>query len=345
MGLFLMANKALLPEMLLFVMSMVTLMCAVFVPAPYRKATALVLTQAALWGAIALAICFATSGTVTLFSETVVFDHLSLTLKIISYALASGLCLYAYHYLQSMKMPVPEFYVLTLLSVLGLSTLLSANHFITLYVGLELMSLPLYAMIAMRRNAALCLEAAIKYFVIGAIATGILLYGITLLYGATQSLAFAEVAQAMPAALQTHHLLVTFAMVFITLGVGFKLGTVPCHMWLPDVYEGAPTIMTMMVATLAKIAALGMLLRLLIAVLPAMFVGWQPLILVLVVLSLFVGNVTAVKQVNLKPIYFLMGEDLYALKIAGITLIFIGVILIYKEPTAPLPEPASSDVS
>ncbi len=300
MGTFLIANKVLLPEMLVFLMSLLTLMAGVFLPTRMRESSALVFAQTALWGAIALAFWGMLAGTVTLFSGTVVVDHLAFTLKVLSYVTASGVCFYAHAYLKAMKMPVLEFYVLTLLSVLGLSALLSANHFITLFVGLELMSMPLYAMIALRRHRSDCLEAALKYFVIGAMATGILLYGIALLYGATHTLGFPDVANAIPVAMHGHHLLMSFALVFITIGIAFKLGIVPCHMWLPDVYEGAPTIMTMMVATLAKIAALGMLLRLLVSVMPALFAEWQPLLMVLVVLSLFVGNVTAVKQANLK---------------------------------------------
>ena len=300
MGAFLLANKALLPEMIIFLMSLIVLMAAVFLPAAKRNIALLGMTILTLFSAAFAAIWGAPESTQWLFHNTMVVDHMASVLKISSYLMGVAFCAYAYRSLNEMKMPVGEFYVLTLLSILGLSVLVSAGHFMTLFVGLELMSLPLYAMIAMRRQSVLALEAAVKYFVIGALATGILLYGISLLYGATQSLSFMEVASVIPASFASHHLLMTFALAFIMMGLGFKLGLVPCHMWLPDVYEGAPTVMTMFVATLAKMGAVGMLMRVLLLAMPALISEWQPLLMILIILSLFLGNVTAVRQTNLK---------------------------------------------
>ncbi len=300
MGAFLLANKALLPEMIIFLMSLIVLMSAVFLPQSKRDITLLGMTLLTLFFATFASIWGVPESTQWLMHKMVVVDHLGTVLKISSYLIGACLCAYAYRSLHEMKMPVGEFYVLTLLSLLGLSVLVSAGNFMTLFVGLELMSLPLYAMIAMRRQSILALEAALKYFVIGAIATGILLYGISLLYGATQSLSFLEISSAMQGSFASHHLLMTFSLAFIMMGLGFKLGLVPCHMWLPDVYEGAPTIMTMFVATLAKIGAVGMLMRVLLLAMPALMPEWQPLLMVLIMLSLFLGNVTAVRQTNLK---------------------------------------------
>lgn len=296
---FLLANSAILPELFLFKMSILILMISVFIKKCHQQLTH-TLTQITLWGAIALVFWTVPEKTTWLFSKTLVVDHLALVLKVSAYATASLLCFYGNRYLTKAKMPRDEFYALALLSLLGMSVLISANHFITLFVGLELLSLPIYTMIAMRRDQTIAIEAAIKYLLIGAIATGILLYGASLMYAGTQRLMLTEIAQVMTAAAATNHLLMAFALVFIVAGLGFKLGVVPFHMWLPDVYEGAPTIMTLYVATISKIAAVGMALRILTLALPGIMFDWQQLLIVLIVASLLVGNIGAVIQTNLK---------------------------------------------
>ncbi len=299
MSAFLLANRAIMPEMFLFFMSAVVLLTSVFTGDRCRHMVH-GLTQFALWGSVALAFYGIPDQTTVLYASTFIVDHLALVLKVSGYVSAALLCFYSIVYLEDAQMPRGEFYALALLSTLGMSVLISAHHFITLFVGLELLSLPLYAMIAMHRNQVICLEAAIKYFIMGAIATGILLYGASLFYGGTQSLVFSEIARAMPEAMASNRLLIVFALVFMVSGIGFKLGVVPFHMWLPDVYEGAPTVMTMYVATISKIAALAMALRIFMIALPTILFDWQQLLWVLILLSLALGNIAAIVQTNLK---------------------------------------------
>lgn len=208
--------------------------------------------------------------------------------------------IYSRHYIDERKMPAGDYYVLGLLSTLGMMTLVSAHSLLSVYLGLELMSLPLYTMTAIRRTDANATEAAMKYFVMGAIASGMLLYGISLVYGATGKLDLLEVANAVAANWQQQNTLLTFALVFILAGVGFKLAAVPFHMWAPDVYQGAPSSVTLFISTAPKIAALGMAFRLLTTGLIDLTAQWQQIILVMSLLSAILGNLLAVVQTNIK---------------------------------------------
>jgi NADH-quinone oxidoreductase subunit N len=192
-----------------------------------------------------------------------------------------------------------EFYTLSLFSLLGISVMTSANHFLVIYLGLELMSLSLYALVALRRDHAVATEAAMKYFVLGALASGFLLYGLSMLYGATGSLEIPTVFDKIADGRINRDVLV-FGVVFVVAGLAFKLGAAPFHMWVPDVYQGAPTAVTLLIGAAPKLAAFAITLRLLVEGLLALAPDWQAMLIVLAVASLVVGNIAAIAQRNLK---------------------------------------------
>ena len=189
--------------------------------------------------------------------------------------------------------------MLGLFATLGMMVLVSAGSLLTVYLGLELLSLCLYAMVALNRDSSRAAEAAMKYFVLGALASGMLLYGMSLLYGATGTLDLAEIRQHLTSGGEPA-LIVVLALVFVVIGIAFKLGAVPFHMWVPDVYEGAATSVTMFIGTAPKIAAFGMLMRLLVDGLPTLHGDWSSMLMILAILSMAIGNVAAIAQRNLK---------------------------------------------
>ena len=207
---------------------------------------------------------------------------------------------YSRQYLEETNIPRGEFYILGLFSTLGMMVLVSAHSLLTIYLGLELLSLPLYAMVALRRDNANASEAAIKYFVMGAIASGMLLYGMSMLYGATGTLFIDEIASQINLHLQPQHLLLNFALVFLLAGIGFKFAAAPFHMWAPDVYSGAPSAVTLFLSSAPKVAALGMAFRVLVFALPGLVVEWHHIVVLLAVLSIAIGNILAVTQSNIK---------------------------------------------
>lgn len=211
--------------------------------------------------------------------------------------------IYSQSYIQERKMPLGDYYVLGLFSTLGMMILVSAHSLLTIYLGLELMSLPLYAMTAIRRTDSDASEAAIKYFVMGAIASGMLLYGISLVYGATGKLDLLDIANVIATNAHQHNQLLSFALVFILVGVGFKLAAVPFHMWAPDVYQGAPSAVTLFISTAPKIAALGMAFRFLTIGFIDLTTQWQQIILVMSLLSAGLGNLFAVIQTSIKRLF------------------------------------------
>lgn len=211
--------------------------------------------------------------------------------------------IYSRSYVDERQMPSGDYYVLGLFSTLGMMILVSAHSLLTVYLGLELMSLPLYAMTAIRRTDSDSSEAAMKYFVMGAIASGMLLYGISLIYGATGKLDLLEVAHEITLNWQQQNTLLSFAMVFLLAGVGFKLAAVPFHMWAPDVYQGAPSSVTLFISTAPKIAALGMTFRLLTIGLADAAMHWQQILLVMSLLSAGLGNLLAVVQTSIKRLF------------------------------------------
>src|SRR5258706_2177689 len=195
-----------------------------------------------------------------------------------------------------------EFLTLLLFALLGIMVLVSANSFLTVYLGLELLSLCLYAMVALNRDSAASTEAAMKYFVLGALASGMLLYGMSMIYGATGTLNLDEVARQIGNISHdaTQRTFLVFGLVFMVSGIAFKLGVVPFHMWIPDVYHGAPTAVTLVIGTAPKLAAFAMAMRLLVNGLLDLAVDWQQMLAILAVLSIAVGNITAIAQSNLK---------------------------------------------
>lgn len=242
---------------------------------------------------------FSLSGDSYTFFNMFVDDVLADVLKFFSYIAVSLILFYSRDYLQPRGLFSGEFFVLSLFALLGMMVMISASHFLTLYLGLELMSLCLYAMVALQRDSKVCSEAAMKYFVLGALASGMLLYGMSMIYGATGSL---QIGQVSAAAIngQANATLMLFGLVFIISGIAFKLGVVPYHMWVPDVYHGSPTAVTIFIGTVPKLAAFAFVMRLLVGALPTLVVEWREMLIILSVLSMVIGNLIAIAQSNLK---------------------------------------------
>jgi NADH-quinone oxidoreductase subunit N len=206
---------------------------------------------------------------------------------------------YAKDYLLEQDMLRGEYYVLGLFATLGMMIMISANNFLTVYLGLELLALCMYALVAFKRDSKAGAEAAMKYFVLGALASGMLLYGISMVYGATGELSFPEVAAVISGGNADETVLV-FGLVFIVIGVAFKFGAVPFHMWVPDVYHGAPTPVTLFLGSAPKIAAFALAIRLLVDGMGDLVADWQDMLVILAVLSMALGNVIAIAQTNIK---------------------------------------------
>jgi NADH-quinone oxidoreductase subunit N len=253
---------------------------------------------------LALAVCAALTvryGHVTerhvLFAGMYVADELGFVLKLAGFVLVAVALLYSRTYLENRSILRGEYYVLALTALLGIFVLVSAGSLVTVYLGVELLALSVYAMVAFDRDSGISAESAMKYFVLGAIASGALLYGMSLIYGLTGTLDLAEIA----ARLKTPNTAgVILGLTFIVVAVAFKLGAVPFHMWLPDVYEGAPTSVTLFIGTAPKIAYFALTLRLLAQGLAGTAIEWVRMLAVLAVLTLVVGNVVAIVQSNLK---------------------------------------------
>jgi NADH-quinone oxidoreductase subunit N len=233
------------------------------------------------------------------FSNTFVDDSLSDVLKLLIHAAVAAVLVYSRRYLQERGLYRGEFYVLALFATLGMMIMVSASHLLTLYLGLELLSLCLYALVALQRDNRVATEAAMKYFVLGALASGLLLYGMSMLYGVTGSLELARIAAALPASGMEDPVLV-FGLVFVVAGLAFKLGVVPFHMWIPDVYQGAPTAVTLFVGSAPKFAAFAFVMRLLIDGLGGLVEAWQPMLVLMAVLSIALGNLAAIAQTDIK---------------------------------------------
>ena len=229
----------------------------------------------------------------------VVDDLVADFLRLASFVAVSLVLFYSRSYLALRGLFRGELFVLILFALLGMQVLITANSFLTLYLGLELMSLSLYALVAMQRDQRAPAEAAMKYFVLGALASGFLLYGMSMIYGATGTLEIDRVAQAVLGDTGNRVLLV-FGLVFVVSAVAFKLGAVPYHMWVPDVYQGAPTPITLLIGTAPEFAAFAMILRLLAGALGGTEVDWQGMLVVLSVLSVSLGHIVAIAQTNLK---------------------------------------------
>jgi len=238
----------------------------------------------------------------TIFSGTFVLDSLGSTFKVFILGFAIIALVYTRHYLKAHDLLRNEYFVLALMSILGMMVMVSGHSLLTLYLGLEIMSLSLYALIATARDRASAIEAALKYFVLGAIASGLLLYGMSMIYGISGSLDIAQISSFAGASTlgSQQTLILNFGLVFLVIGVAFKLGAVPFHMWVPDVYQGSPTSVTMFLSTVPKIAAIALLIRLLIDGLGDLQHYWADLFMILAVLSIAVGSLVALTQSNIK---------------------------------------------
>jgi len=244
------------------------------------------------------------AGTTTYaFYNMVVSDPMGNLLKLFTYLTVGVTFVYSRQYTHDRGMLGGslggEFYALALFSMLGQMVMIAANNFLSIYLGLELMSLATYALVALRRDHPISTEAAMKYFVLGALASGFLLYGMSMLYGATGTLELSAMAAKIASGTVTPTILV-FGLVFVVAGLGFKLGAVPFHMWVPDVYQGSPTGVTLLLGAAPKLATFAICIRLLVEGLLPMAFDWQQMLMVLAVLSLAIGNLTAIAQTNLK---------------------------------------------
>ncbi len=235
----------------------------------------------------------------TAFSGAYGIDTMSASLKSWILAVVFGGFLYSRDYLSERQIARGEYYALGLFGTAGMMIMVSATNMLTIYLGLELLALSLYAMVALYRNNSAASEAAMKYFVLGALASGMLLYGISMIYGATGSLHLNVINEVLAGG-NERSVGARFGLVFIVVGLAFKLGAVPFHMWVPDVYDGAPTSVTLFISTAPKIAAFAMLVRLLVDGLPVLHADWQQMLSILAALSVIVGNLVAIAQTNIK---------------------------------------------
>ncbi|ODV03140.1 MAG: NADH-quinone oxidoreductase subunit N [Thiobacillus sp. SCN 63-57] len=286
------------PEM--FVLAMVSLILVVDAAASDGKRyLAYLLSLVTLAGAAFLTLRdFSTLPVLTL-GGLFIDDPLSDVLKLFLYLTVAVVLVYSRDYLRQRGLYKGEFFVLALFALLGMMVMVSASHFLTLYLGLELLSLSLYAMVALQRDSSVATEAAMKYFVLGALASGMLLYGMSMVYGVTGSLSLGDIAIALQDGTDLRIPLV-FGIVFIVAGLAFKLGAVPFHMWIPDVYHGAPTAMTLFIGSAPKIAAFAFVIRILGQGLESQVNDWRGMLVILAVLSMALGNIAAIAQSNLK---------------------------------------------
>ncbi|MEF8723312.1 MAG: NADH-quinone oxidoreductase subunit NuoN [Candidatus Accumulibacter phosphatis] len=286
-------------EIFMLLMACVILIVDLFVKD--RKRTVIfVATQLTLVGAAVVTFATSTGEIGYTFSNMYVGDLMGDLLKLLVYLTVIIVLFYSRDYiLEREQMARSEYYVLALFATLGMMVMISANHFLTVYIGLELLSLSLYALVAMNRDSVPATEAAMKYFVLGALASGLLLYGMSMIYGATGTLEITAVAERLYTG-QVNKPILVFGLVFLVSGIAFKLGVVPFHMWIPDVYHGAPTAVALFIATAPKLAAFAIVMRMLVNGLIVLAQDWQTMLILLAVLSMAVGNIAAIAQTNLK---------------------------------------------
>ena len=233
------------------------------------------------------------------FNNMFVLDGMAVLLKVALLVAVFLVVIYSRAYLAARNLLNGEFIMLLLFAAFGGMIMISANHFVTLYLGLEILALSLYALVALQRDSALATEAAMKYFVLGALASGLLLYGMSMVYGTTGSLDITTIAKVVGGS-GGNDALLTFGVVFLVAGLAFKLGVAPFHMWIPDVYHGAATPTTLFIGSASKLAAFAFVLRILADGLGGMVGDWQGMLIILAVLSMVLGNVVAIAQTNLK---------------------------------------------
>src|SRR5574343_1059293 len=287
------------PEIFLVIMALAILLIDLTFK-DRRRTVTFVLTQLTLIGCAAIQFATSTGEITYTFSNMFVDDLMSDLLKLFLYMTVIIVMFYSRGYvIDRDTINKGEYYVLALFATLGMMVMISANHFLTIYVGLELLSLSLYAMVAMNRDSVVSTEAAMKYFVLGALASGLLLYGMSMIYGATGTLEITGVAERLYMG-HVNKTVMIFGLVFLVAGLAFKLGVVPFHMWIPDVYHGAPTSVTLFIGSAPKLAAFASVMRLLVNGLITMAGDWQNMLVILSVLSMAIGNLAAIAQTNLK---------------------------------------------
>jgi NADH-quinone oxidoreductase subunit N len=287
------------PEIVLLTMACVVAMVDLWVTDEQRRPTYW-LTQLTLVVVAAMHLCYFNEGRTEIGMQgLVVSDPMGHLLGFFACVATIVTLVYARPYAASRELLKGELFTLSLLSLLGVMVMLQANNFLVIYLGLELMSLSLYALVALRRDHAVSTEAAMKYFVLGALASGFLLYGLSMMYGATGSLDIPRVFEVISTGAVNKSVLV-FGVVFVVAGLAFKLGAAPFHMWVPDVYQGAPTAVTLLIGAAPKLASFAITIRLLVEGMLGLAFDWQQMLLVLAVVSLIIGNLAAIAQTNLK---------------------------------------------
>lgn len=286
------------PEIFLLFMVCVVMLADLFAGKKNRY-LAFYLSLLTLAGAALVTCGVASSDIRYTFFGMFVGDAMSDTLKLLIYPTVAAVLIYSRSYISARGLLRGEFFSLSLFATLGMMVMVSANHLITLYLGLELLALSLYAMVALQRESAIATEAAIKFFVLGALASGFLLYGMSMLYGATGTLQLPELAKVIQSGKADHEIFI-IGLVFVVAGISFKLSAVPFHMWAPDVYEGAPTAVTLFIGSAPKLAAFGFVMRLLVEGLGDLVADWQGMFVILAVASMAVGNIVAIAQQNIK---------------------------------------------
>ena len=287
-----------MPEMFLLALACTVLVVDVYLKDESRNVT-YVLSQIGLIITLVLISQQSPESRELAFNGLFVNDLLATVLKYAVVLLVAIVFVYSRRYLQDRNIFKGEFYVLGLFGLLGMMVMISSNHFLSMYLGLELLSLSLYAMVAFDRDNPNAAESAMKYFVLGAIASGMLLYGMSMVYGMTGSLNIVEVAVALDK-MEGNNIVLIFGLVFMVIGISFKLGAVPFHMWIPDVYHGSPTTVTSYIATAPKVAGFAMVIRLLAESMGSLQTDWQGMFIIMAVLSMIIGNVIAIAQTNLK---------------------------------------------
>lgn len=318
--------QPLAPEIFLASAACVVLLIDIFLKERYRLTT-YGLALASLVGTAALAQWSGGAGTEIVLSGSYIRDPMSDLLKVATCLLALMAFVYAKDYLRDRDLLKGEYFVMGLFAVLGMLVMISANSFLTLYLGLELLSLCLFALVAFDRDSTRGAEAAVKYFVLGALSSGMLLYGISVVYGVTGALDFPSVAQALAHIDPADDTVLVFGLVFIVIGVAFKFGAVPFHMWVPDVYHGAPAPVTLFLSSAPKIAAFALAIRMLVEGLGSLqggWEGWQGMLIILAVLSMGLGNLVAIAQSNVKRM-------LAYSTIGHVGFIFLGLLTVTSE--------------
>lgn len=298
----------LLPEITLLTLASLVLVIDAYVPDNARNFT-YQLSQGTLIATLLSVFASMPQQTTYAMSGTYVSDPMATILKISILAIVFFAFIYSRTYLRDRHFFRGEYYVLGLFATLGMMVMVSASNLLTIYLGLELLSLSMYAMVAMHRDSKPATEAAMKYFVLGAIASGMLLYGMSIIYGVTGTLDLATLAATNA---DNNSQMLMFGLVFIIVGLAFKFGAVPFHNWMPDVYQGSPTAVTLFIASAPKIAAFAMLIRLLVDGLiglksgmsvESVYLGWQGMLIILAVLSMVIGNLVAIAQTNIKRMF------------------------------------------